>query len=301
MPRSRFLPYRSDIVPFLRLRDLLAVPVPSDAPADDRALPLTYTRIPLPPQRKQFTIRGIPVRLEAQPHGLFLIIGDSIVYSIIAQNMPRHRWHHQPRHNQYWEWTIDNRTIQTRPLQPGDPASRFPLPPVRYLIRDSLGHNTRQLFLHVPTGIIGSEYELRAQSIYIHSSYHLTPAQRHQRNLDRLFARFPERRDDVMNLQNDIAKLMTQSHRPYDTRDRTWMRLILAARFSLSGEKLETETTAAIEQWRASKKSRGNPKGKLPWYGHRSLAAINKMRTFVLERENELIEPPPLPREDYDF
>jgi hypothetical protein len=277
-------------VPFLTLRELLLVPVPPTDPDEDhRFLPTHYVRIPSPGTSFRRVIQGVPVRVEHNSAGLFLIINNTTAYRIVARPVPRLKWHAQSRPSKYQE---------QRTLKPGDPSSRFPLPPATYLILDTLGNKVRSLFVHIPSKFIGSSHEIRHHKrAWIYRSLNTPKTARTNRRLDKLFARYPERRADVMNPQNDIAKLMRQSHRPFDTRDRTWMRLILAARHGLSGEKLETETTAALEEWRTSKKSRGNPKGRLPWYWYRTgLAAINKIRSFVLERENELIEPPPLPR-----
>ena len=54
--------------------------------------------------------------------------------------------------------------------------------------------------------------------------------------------------------RNSIAKLM--SYRPYRMHRRTWMRLILTARFGWRGDMLETETTAALMAYQHRKANR---------------------------------------------
>ena len=127
--------YKNGVVPFLNLKDFLAVPRDCDPKK-------TRVYIPPPGQFLQQTTRnGIVIRLEHRPdEGLFLIIGDDLVYPVIAQ--PRRRLHNQVRI------------------------------PARYVLRDSLGHNVEGLFLHAPSSSSASRYELDANGIWFHRSYH---------------------------------------------------------------------------------------------------------------------------------
>jgi hypothetical protein len=263
--------YLKEIVPFLKLRDLLAVP------ANDGK---TRTVIPPPGQFLQATQQptGIIVRLEHRPDGLFLVINDDLTYPIIAQPMPRLLWHLYPAHP----------SREPRPLHPGDPSSRYPQPPARYVIRDSLGNNVKSLFLHIKTGRICSRYESQAAGVWLYHSYHLKPSAREQRRLDKMFTAFPERQADVLDFRNSIAKLM--SLRPYDMNKDKWMRLILRARYGFSGADLETETTAALMDYRhrPANRTRRRP------HFHRTLGQFNQIRRQEKARLELLAEPLPL-------
>jgi hypothetical protein len=261
MMTPRYPLYCRDVTPFLTLRELLLVPAPPADP-DGRALPTHYVRIPSPGHSFKHIIQGVPVIVQHSIHGLHLIINNTTAYQIVARPVPRLKWHTQSKPSQFQE---------QRTLKSGDLASRFPVPPATYLILDTLGHRVRSLFLHIPSRCIGSAHEIKHHKRnWIYRSLNTPKHARTERNLTKLFARFPERRADVLNPKNSIAKLMTPSHRPFDIRDRTWMRLILAARHGLSGEKLENETTAALAAWRSSKKPRGNPRGSVVLAPNRS-------------------------------
>jgi hypothetical protein len=240
--------YRPDLRPFLQLNQLLAMPRP-----DGR----TRTFIPAPGQFLQAPQQptGIIVRLEHRTDGLFLVMagqdgsGGDLTYPVIAQPMPRQRWHSAQ--------------------------------PCRYMLRDSTGHNVRILLLHIPSGGIGSRHELEAAHIYVHSSRDLKPSAREQRRLDKLFAGLPipHRRPDILNFRNSIAKLMT--YRPYDMERRTWMRLILTARYGWRGERLETETTGHLMDYNHRKWNRA----KWRPHFHRILGLNQERARLKLEAE----------------
>jgi hypothetical protein len=242
--------HRKDVVPFLNLKDLLAMP---------RHDGKTRTFIPAPGQFIQAPQQptGIIVRLEHRADGLFLVMagqdddGGDLIYPIIAQPMPRRWWHSRS--------------------------------PVRHLIRDSTGHSVRGLFLHVPSGGVGSRHELEAAHIYVYSSRDLKPSAQAQRRLDKLFADIPDgqrRCRDVLNFKNSLAKLM--SARPFDMGRRTWMRLILQARYGFRGVELETETTASLMDYQHRPANRSKHRPHFP----RTLGRFNRERkTLVLEAE----------------
>jgi hypothetical protein len=151
-----------------------------------------------------------------------------------------------------------------------------------------LGNNVKSLFLHIPTGRICSRYESQAAGIWLYHSYHLNPSVREQRRLDKMFAAFPDRRADVLNFRNSIAKLM--SLRPCDMNKDKWMRLILRARYGFSGADLETETTAALMDYRhrPANRTRRRP------HFHRTLGQFNRMRWQEKARLELSAEPLPI-------
>jgi len=237
--------YRKGVVPFLKLQELLADPVPPVPPVnddDDDAwrphLPKTRTVIPSPGQWMASTHlkTGIIVRLEHRPDGLFLVIATDpeVVYLVVAQAMPRRWWHSRA-----------TRLFNYRPLEPGHPSSRHPRPPNRYLIQDSLGNRVLMLY-QTADGRVCSRHEYEAGGRKLYRSDNTPKMEREQRRLDKMFAGLPlpDRRPDILNFRNSIAKLMT--YRPERMHRRTWMRLILTARYGWKGDQLETETTATL-------------------------------------------------------
>jgi hypothetical protein len=248
MPKARFPLYRHGIVPFLHLRQFLttAVPPRPDRTPGNRAWPTTRTIIPDPGQFHQARQHptGITVRLEHRPDGLFLVIGDDITYQVLAQPMPRLWWHSRSL-----------QPITSRPLEPGHPLSRYPQPPNRYYILDSLGNRVLLLY-KTKDGRISSrhEYEMGGPALYV--SDNIKKSARESRRLDKLFASLPppDRRPDILNFRNSLAKLMTC--RPPDMKKRVWMKLILTTRYGWRGEMLETETTAELTAYNHRKWNR---------------------------------------------
>jgi hypothetical protein len=235
--------YCKGVVPFLKLRDLLADPVPPPAIDEDDSrawhphLPRTRTVIPPLGQLVQATIRtGTIVQLQHLPDGLFLVIGTDpeVVYRVVAQPMPRCWWHSRPG----------------RPLR-----FRHPQPPNRYYIVDSLGKRTTAL-VQDADGRVCSRYEYRAKGRTLYASTNTPRMEREQRRLDKMFAGLPlpDRRPDIRDFKNSIPKLMT--YRPRRMHKRTWMRLILACRYGWRGDQLETETTAELMAYRHRKWNR---------------------------------------------
>jgi hypothetical protein len=268
MPTTPIPLHRTNLVtPFLKLRDLLAVPVPVGR--DDNDEPIYRTRVYIPPpgqfMQSSHQATGIILRLEHRPNGLFLAIGDTILYPIISQPMP------------------------ISPKKNGNP--------VRYLIKDTTGHLVFDLYQSDIDGdefLVGSRWEmarwLHVEGIY--SSHHLTPSQQTERRLAKLFSPFPELRNRVLDPKNTIAQLMYL--RPNISR-RSWMSVILRAKYNIGWKQIETEVTAALKDWEASRKSRGCPKGEKPENFAYSLGAYNELRKEVIEREREMSIEPPLP------
>jgi hypothetical protein len=125
-----------------------------------------------------------------------------VVYPVVAQAMPR-RWWHSRRHC----------PITTR---------RYPQPPNRYLIQDSLGNRVLTLY-QTADGRVCSRHEYEAGGRKLYRSDNTPRMEREQRRLDKLFAGLPlpDRRPDIANFRNSIAKLMT--YRPERMHRRTWI------------------------------------------------------------------------------
>jgi len=248
MPQPTFPIYSHGVRPFLRLREFLAVAVPPrpGRTPGNRTWPTVRTIIPDPGQFHQARLRptGVIVRLEHRPDGLFLVIGDDITYRVVPQPMPRLWWHSRSL-----------QPVSPRPLDAGHPLSRQPQPPNRYYVLDSLGNRVLLLYQTADGRICSRhEYEKGGRTLYL--SDHVPKSAREQQRLDKLFTGLPlpDRRPDILNFRNSLAKLMT--FRPHDMEKRTWMRIILTARYGWKGEQLETETTAALMAYNYRKANR---------------------------------------------
>jgi hypothetical protein len=245
------------VQPFLKLRDLIAVPAVADD--DDEPLPRTA----MPPLGHYIQAHQQPtnilIRLSHRSDGLFLTIGGIVTYPIVAQPMP------QKSRRKIGGWK-------------------------RYLIRDSLGHLVFDLYQTIDGGHIGSRWELAARGVHIYSSRDLKSDQREERRLSKIFAAFPGRRGDVLNLRNSVAKLLTKPYRPYHLSKRRWMTTILRARHHLQGEELETRVTIALEDYnnRPANRSKHRP------HFYRSLSVFNSFRQEILDDEQSMSEEPPI-------
>jgi hypothetical protein len=287
MPQPTVPLYAPGVEPFpLRLREFLATSVPPrhGRTPGNRAWPRIKTIVPPPGRWMASTYRktGTPVRLEHRPDGgLFLVIGDDITYQVVSQPMPRRWWH--------------SRSIQSvspRPLEPGHPLSRFPRPPNRYYIVDSLGNRVLMLY-QTADGRVCSRHEYEAGGRTLYVSDNIKKSAREQRRLDKLFAGLPlpDRRPDIRNFRNSITKLMT--YRPYRMHHRRWMRLILTTRYGWKGEQLETETTAELMNYRHRKANRARHRPQFQAHieplnqvrrERQAMAALRAMETPVGDR-----------------
>jgi len=253
----------------LKLRDLLCVSVPVATLDDGEPIYEPRTYIPRPGQFLQATqpATGILCRLEHRPQtGLFLVIGNTASYPIVAQRMPN-----IPK--------IDGTSVGGW---------------CRYLIKDSLDNRVFNLY-RTKDGFIGSRQECATRKIIIYPPRDRTPTEQTERRLAKLFADFPELRADVCNPKKSINQLMYL--RPYDMTKRRWMSVILRARYPglRTGQELETEVTAALQDWNQGRKSRGCPKGERPDNFSYTLGQYNQFRQQVIEAERVMSIEPPLP------
>jgi hypothetical protein len=196
---------------------------------------------------------NILIRLSHRSDGYFLVIAapTPVTYQVVAQKMP------YPHRSRWADWN-------------------------RYLIKDSFGHLVFDLYQTIDGGHIGSRWELAARGVHIYSSRDLKSSEREERRLQKLFAPFPHRRNDVMNLSNSIVKLMSKPIRPGYLSKRRWLSTILRARHQLQGQELETSVTIALEDYN----TRPHHRPKSVPHFHRSLGVFNSWRQEILDGES---------------
>jgi hypothetical protein len=242
---------------------------------------------------------GLPVRVEHHRDGSWwLIIPNIASYPLIADPMS------VPKRRMVWRDGAYH-------LQSGMRR------PVRFYILDATGKRVRNLYAFTnPDGSfrVGSRHELKMN----YATDFMSPEQRTKHRLDKVRAEHPTRADAIFDWKNDIATLLRQ--RPHGMRRKDWLETIIRARWGIvhkgDGEKIEFEITRTIQQhiwpskesrgilaainqyiWPAVrvKKSRGQPKGKLPAHFDRTLGEVNRRRQQAKRRQEELEIEPPLP------
>jgi hypothetical protein len=216
----------------------------------------------------------LPVRVEHHLDGSWLLVIPNIAtYSLVAEPMAVPKW------RLIWR----------------DGAYHLPSGlrrPVRFYIHDGTGRRVRNLYaVRNKDGsvVVGSRHELKIS----YQTDSMNHPKRKQRRLTKLFARCPERRADVLNFRNSIYKLMTL--RPWigksRIRKRDWLRIIVAARYDLRGDELESEVTANLTAYNCRPANRSRYR---PQY-YRTLLPLNQAAHQVRQWQEEHSEPPPLP------
>jgi len=228
----------------------------------------------MPPGRYSDVVLSnqIPCRVEHYSNDAWVLaVAGKYRYPLIPETMP------VPRRRCIW-----NKQEKRYVLPFGCHA------PIRWYVLDKTGQRVRQLLAH-DNGTLGSRHELK---IY-YKSLCMKPADRTKSRITKLFARYPEKRDAVMDVRNTEFDLMR--YRPWNLLKRKWMRTVLAARYNLRGKELETQTTIKLLEYHERPVPHRPPKGKRPPHFDYTLGPRNRAAQRDKKRREELYIEPPAP------